>query len=451
METERLILDRFTEADREDYFISVPHDKKVLETFMCPYAETSRDFDMERYISNESVFAIRLKETGRVIGLILSFDETEDSCEVGYAISSRMWGRGYATEALTRFIGYCFGERGMKTVRAGFFTGNEASRRVMEKSGMRFERFVEKELTYLGAERDVTYYSIAKAPRFRNYREEDYDDVCDFLVKLNETGGEHINWNWARFEWMYEHPEFDKSLMGSIGLWFDGDGIVGAAIYDMYFGEAFCAALPGHESLYGEILDYARENMSDGDGLAVSICDLSAREIAEAEARGFVREDRCETVMEAPIAGEARSLPEGLEYAEPDPVEDQEALQWLFWQGFDHGSDRAEFEREEQPANRVRRHFNKHLGLAARDASGELVSIACLWYMPGVDYAYVEPVCTVPAYRGKGVAGTLLTEAMRRAGELGAKRAIVISDIGFYRGLGFKETRRFTFYRKPAE
>ena len=450
METERLILDRFTEADREDYFQSVPHDKKVIETFMCPYAETARDFDMERYISNDSVFAIRLKETGRVIGLILSFDETEDSCEVGYAISSRAWGRGYATEALKRFIEYCFEERGMSTVRAGFFTGNDASRRVMEKCGMRFERLSENDLTYLGAERDVVYYSITKA-RFRTYREEDYEAVCAFLVKLNETGGEHINWNWARFEWMYEHPEFDGSLMGSIGLWLDGEEIVGAAIYDMYFGEAFCAALPGHEALYGEILEYACENMSDGDGLAVSICDNCAWEIAAAEALGFVREDRFETIMEAPINGEARILPEGLEFAEPDPAEDAEALSWLFWQGFDHGSDRAEFDRTEKTVSRVRRHFNKHLGLAARDASGELVSIACLWYLPCTDYAYVEPVCTVPAYRGKGVAGALLTESMRRAGELGAKRAIVISDIGFYRGLGFEETRRFTFYRRPAK
>ena len=48
-------------------------------------------------------------------------------------------------------------------------------------------------------------------PKFTNYREEDYEAVCDFLIELNRDNKNHCNWNWARFEWMYEHPEFDKS------------------------------------------------------------------------------------------------------------------------------------------------------------------------------------------------------------------------------------------------
>ena len=38
METERLILDRVKETDKEDYFHNISHDKKVLETFVCRYA-----------------------------------------------------------------------------------------------------------------------------------------------------------------------------------------------------------------------------------------------------------------------------------------------------------------------------------------------------------------------------------------------------------------------------
>ena len=45
---------------------------------------------------------------------------------------------------------------------AAHFRGNEASRRVMEKCGMRFDRVSEKELTYLGVERDLIYYVINK-------------------------------------------------------------------------------------------------------------------------------------------------------------------------------------------------------------------------------------------------------------------------------------------------
>ena len=160
METERLIIDQIRAADKEDYFINISHDKKVLENFICRYADTLEDFDFSSYPGRQELFAIRLKETGRLIGIILYFDEKEDSCEIGYGIGSAFWNRGYATEAVRRFLEYLFREKGMQTVYASFFTGNDASRRVMEKSGMTFDHFSEKELTYLDVERDLTYYAI---------------------------------------------------------------------------------------------------------------------------------------------------------------------------------------------------------------------------------------------------------------------------------------------------
>ena len=167
METERLILDSIRETDKEDYFRSISHDKKVLETFICRYEETLEDFDFSPYLNmnrqNSHIFAIRLKETGRLIGILTSFDETEESCEIGYGIGPAYWGWGYVTEAVKRFLEYLFEERGFRTVYASFFTGNDASRRVMEKCGMTFDRFSPKELTYLGIERDLTYYKICRA------------------------------------------------------------------------------------------------------------------------------------------------------------------------------------------------------------------------------------------------------------------------------------------------
>lgn len=53
-----------------------------------------------------------------------------------------------------------------------------------------------------------------------------------------------------------------------------------------------------------------------------------------------------------------------------------------------------------------------------------------------------------PAYRGKGLAGALLSEALKRARSLGARSAYVISDLPFYEKLGFEKARHYTFYRK---
>ena len=164
MKTERLIIDQIRETDKKDYFINISHNKKVLETFIYRYADSMEEFDFSTYPGRQNLFAIRLKETGHLIGIILYFDEKVDSCEIGYGIGSLFWNQGYATEAVGQFLEYLFREKGMQTVYASFFTGNEASRRVMEKCGMTYDHFSEKELTYLDVERDLTYYAIHRKP-----------------------------------------------------------------------------------------------------------------------------------------------------------------------------------------------------------------------------------------------------------------------------------------------
>ena len=133
MTTDRLVINKVTEKDKEDYFINISHDKKVLETFVCTYCENLDEFDFARYLDMNNLFAIRLKDTGRLIGIILWFGEEDKTCEIGYGIGSGYWNKGYATEAVGRFIKYCFEELGYKKIYASYFTGNDASRNVMEK------------------------------------------------------------------------------------------------------------------------------------------------------------------------------------------------------------------------------------------------------------------------------------------------------------------------------
>lgn len=160
METERLILDAIRETDKEAYFRNISHDREVLKTFICNYAEDFESFDFSRYLNRDDLFAIRLKDSGELIGILVCFAENADSCEIGYGIGSGYWGRGYATEAVRRFLHFCAEEKGFRTIYASYFPGNDASRRVMEKCGMRFDHVSEKELVYQGVERDLIYYSL---------------------------------------------------------------------------------------------------------------------------------------------------------------------------------------------------------------------------------------------------------------------------------------------------
>ncbi len=89
MITERLEINKVTPNDKKDYFINISNDKKVLETFVCTYAEALDDF--EPYLKMDNLFAIRLKELGKLIGIILYFAEEGDSCEIEYGIGSEHW------------------------------------------------------------------------------------------------------------------------------------------------------------------------------------------------------------------------------------------------------------------------------------------------------------------------------------------------------------------------
>ena len=287
---------------------------------------------------------------------------------------------------------------------------------------------------------------------FRNYQDEDYEAVCRFLIELKQNDKSHINWNWARLEWMIEHPEFDKSLSSFIGLWTDEGKIVGAAIYDMYFGEAFCAALPEYGHLYPEILEYAYSELQDDAGLGIAICDDNIEEIKAAEKAGFALAEQSETMMQLSLDHVLLvRLPEGFRFIELDPVTDVYEIQWLFWQGFDHGTDKEEFERTEEIIPRIRPHFNSYLSVAAESESGEKAACCCVWYDDRTDYAYIEPLCTIPSCRGKGVARAIIFEALNRARSLGAKQAYVLSDMVFYEKLGFRKDKHFSFYWKKAQ
>ncbi|MBO5306177.1 MAG: GNAT family N-acetyltransferase, partial [Clostridia bacterium] len=67
------------------------------------------------------------------------FHFPHDCGEVGYVINPSYRDRGIATEALARVMEFGFERLGLHRIEAKYMLGNEASRRVMEKVGMRFE------------------------------------------------------------------------------------------------------------------------------------------------------------------------------------------------------------------------------------------------------------------------------------------------------------------------
>lgn len=288
-----------------------------------------------------------------------------------------------------------------------------------------------------------------KIIRFERYQNRHYQKVCDFLIEINQENSNHFNWNWARFEWMHDHPLTKKESLGYMGLWFDDDHLIGAAVLDMYFGEAFVGVLSEYKYLYPEILKYAFDNLKDDQGLGVTFEDSNIEEIKEALKQEFYKEEADEELCEIGLEKEFPiQLPNGFSIGEYDPYENQEESEWLFWQGFDHGDDKEEFLKNFEKSTSKRAHFNKFLCIVVRNQEGEPVASASTWYDERVDYAYLEPVCVIPAYRKMGIGKAAVYLAINHARALGAKRAIVTSDQPFYKHIGFALTHHFSFYWK---
>lgn len=63
-----------------------------------------------------------------------------DEPELGYRLRRSAWGRGYASEGSLALVDLAFTDLGASRVYAETMAVNRASRRVMEKTGLRFVR-----------------------------------------------------------------------------------------------------------------------------------------------------------------------------------------------------------------------------------------------------------------------------------------------------------------------
>lgn len=91
------------------------------------------------------IWALKHKSDGAFVGYCgLRRTELEDLGEVEllYALAASRWGDGLATEAARAVIDIAFSSLKLKTVAAWALPTNMASRRVMEKSAMRYERYI---------------------------------------------------------------------------------------------------------------------------------------------------------------------------------------------------------------------------------------------------------------------------------------------------------------------
>jgi len=152
IETDRLLLRRFTEDDLDE--LAAIFAKPEVFWFNHRRGLTREETEemlRDRFIEpwesrGFSHWAVIRKEDGVMLGYcglsVPSFlPEVLPAVELGYRFDPGAWGRGYAVESGRASLDYGFNALGLDRIIAIHDVENVASGRVMERLGMRVERF----------------------------------------------------------------------------------------------------------------------------------------------------------------------------------------------------------------------------------------------------------------------------------------------------------------------
>ncbi len=151
LETERLVLRQFTEADLEN-LVALDSDPDVMR-FLSGGTPTPRDVIQNEMLprllhyyeqyDGYGFWAAIEKSTGDFLGWFHfrpPKGASPDEPELGYRLHKAAWGKGYGTEGSRALIRKGFTELGVRRVVASTYQDNLGSRRVMEKAGMTLVR-----------------------------------------------------------------------------------------------------------------------------------------------------------------------------------------------------------------------------------------------------------------------------------------------------------------------
>jgi RimJ/RimL family protein N-acetyltransferase len=156
LETERLLLRQFTEADAE-FLLQMEKEPDVLRYLgrkpladLDAYRNKIRSKFLPYYDKpgGYGAWAIVEKASEGFIGgcslrpgmdsdLAADMGYGPDDYELGYGLRKPSWGRGYATELAQALVRRAFTEFGALSLVASVTVGNLASVRVLEKAGLR--------------------------------------------------------------------------------------------------------------------------------------------------------------------------------------------------------------------------------------------------------------------------------------------------------------------------
>lgn len=149
-ETERLILRRPKLDDAPDVFTyaSDPSVTKYVAFKTLKELKEAEEFlgrvDADWCKGKAFAYAICLKNTDRLIGMIAIHENPDWKTDFGYILGKEHWRKGYTTEAFKTLIAWTYSQPEVFRVGAVCDVNNPASARVMEKAGLKREAVLKR-------------------------------------------------------------------------------------------------------------------------------------------------------------------------------------------------------------------------------------------------------------------------------------------------------------------
>ena len=160
IETQRLLLRPFRRGDAADVleYLGAPAVNCFASMKLGSLQEAEAEMEA-RAEDSRYLFAIVLKDTGKVIGEIAAHPESSqpdkaenfvrDTFSPCWMLNSAFQGQGYAFEAARAFFDYLFREMGARRIYAYTEDYNLPSQRLCEKLGMRREGFFREFVSFV--------------------------------------------------------------------------------------------------------------------------------------------------------------------------------------------------------------------------------------------------------------------------------------------------------------
>ena len=123
----------------------------------------------------------------------------------------------------------------------------------------------------------------------RSYHTElgDFERVCDFLIRMNGVKMITPHYLWARWVWQFG-PYMSKENLSKIGIVEEEGKIIGLVTYENNIGEAYFCLDEEYKYLKGNLIDYAKENLSSNGAIKITIPDGDLGYQMAAVEKGFI-------------------------------------------------------------------------------------------------------------------------------------------------------------------